>query len=158
MTTRKWILVGVNLSIIAAILILWQIFVAPWNALQRESTIDDVSSEQARPTLEEGWAIERQQGVDEILGALDKYQIDHDGKLPVKIPHTFTDICAESETEKCPGSWIDLSFLLKEGYLDMIPRDPDTGIDDIRSGFEVRIPYENEGIGTFEVKSVFTKD
>lgn len=156
MTRRKWMLVGANILLIIVILILWKIFVAPWNALTRLAEHPaDRSTQLYTEGIANAWTAQRDDEVRMILSALDAYQMEHDGGIPLRSTSEFTEICTETAKEShCPSSMMDISFLLEGEYLEYIPRDPAASIDGIHSGYAVRFPLPEEGIGTVEVTSL----
>lgn len=82
--------------------------------------------------------------------------MDHGGKLPTPLTSEFTEICSEGpETTGCSANMANLSFLLMDGYIRVILRDPHARLDSVRSGYAVRSPLPEEGIGTVEIKSLF---
>lgn len=92
----------------------------------------------------------RQQDLNTIAAALLQYEQNHGHKLPVQLGSGSVEICTTIGADCATGHKIDLGFLVNDGELQVIPRDPSGSNKEWSSGYLLaQLPD-----GTFRLNAV----
>lgn len=89
----------------------------------------------AKPDTPEQRNQAREQDLDSIAQALVQYEKNHNHKLPIKLGAGSTEICTSIGTDCATSHKVDLGFLVNDGELQVIPRDPSGSNQEWSSGY-----------------------
>jgi hypothetical protein len=88
--------------------------------------------------------LERTNTLKSLAAALQRYQSEHQQRLPVRLPSSLTEICISSGEICVNRHLVDLSYLTADAYLESLPTDPVGGRVEYGTGYF--IAQSTEGV------------